>query len=158
MELIVACTENNVIGNNGDMPWHLPADLQHFKTITTNNTIVMGRKTWESIGRALPNRCNIVVTRQTDYVAEGATVINTIEDISTVDTIGTVFIIGGGELYRLTVPNATKLHVTRIHTVIEGDTTFPVFDKNKWKLEHSTFLKADENNPFDVTFETWSLA
>jgi dihydrofolate reductase len=155
MEIIVALTENFVIGSDGDMPWHLPADLEHFKKITTGNTIVMGRRTWESIGHPLLDRLNIVLTRQKEYVADGATVIHSLDEIGTIETVGTVFIIGGGELYKSTLDVVDKLHVTRIHTTIEGDTFFPQIDESHWVQEQSTQFLRDEMNPFDLTFETW---
>jgi dihydrofolate reductase len=155
MEIIVALTENFVIGSDGDMPWHLPADLEHFKKITTGNTIVMGRRTWESIGHPLLDRLNIVLTRQKEYVADGATVIHSLDEIGTIETVGTVFIIGGGELYKSTLDVVDKLHVTRIHTTIEGDTFFPQIDESHWVQEQSTQFIRDEMNPFDLTFETW---
>ncbi len=156
MEVIVAITDKFVIGAGGGMPWHLPADLSHFKKITSGNTIVMGRRTWESIGRALPNRKNVVVTRQVDFVADGATVIHSLDDIQNIDAVGTVFVIGGGELYKNTIEIASRLHITRIHTDIEGDTFFPRFDESLWTCVESTPRPKDEQNPFDVTFETWS--
>ncbi len=155
MELIVAITENNVIGSGGDMPWHLPVDLAHFKKITTGNTIVMGRKTWDSIGRALPNRLNVVLTRQTDFSCDGATVIHEFQDLQELETNGIVFIIGGGELYRIAMPSVDKLHVTRIHTTIDGDTHFPEIDETLWRCIESQLSPKDDRNSFDVTFETW---
>lgn len=155
MELIVALTENSVIGSGGDMPWHLPADLAHFKKITTGNTILMGRRTWESIGRPLPNRLNIVLTRQEDYIANGATVIHSLDELGTIETVGTIFIIGGGELYKNTLDRVDKIHLTRIHATIEGDTFFPKIDDSIWLREQSTKHQKDDKNPFDLTFETW---
>jgi dihydrofolate reductase len=155
MELIVALTENFVIGLGGDMPWHLPADLAHFKKITTGNTIVMGRRTWESIGRPLPGRLNVVLTRQKDYIADGATVIHSVKELGTIETVGTIFIIGGGELYKNTLDRVDKIHITRIHATIEGDTFFPNIDDSVWSREQSSQHQKDDKNPFDLTFETW---
>ncbi len=156
MEIIVAITDNFVIGSDGVMPWHLPADLAHFKKITSGNTIVMGRRTWDSIGRALPNRKNVVVTRQVNFIAEGATVVRSIDDVQTIDTVGTVFVIGGGELYKIVLETTSRLHITRIHATIEGDTFFPRFDESRWTCVESTPRPKDEQNPLDITFETWS--
>jgi dihydrofolate reductase len=156
MELIVACTENFVIGANGGMPWHLPADLKHFKEMTTGNTIVMGRHTWESIGHALPNRTNVVVTRQNEYVATGAAVIHSISELESIDTVGTVFIIGGGELYKNTIELANKIHITRIHASIDGDTFFTPIDESAWNCISSFVQLGDDANQYDMTFETWS--
>ncbi|HIF55116.1 MAG TPA: dihydrofolate reductase, partial [Methylococcaceae bacterium] len=151
MELIVAITDNYVIGAEGAMPWHLPADLQHFKKITSNHAIAMGRRTWESIGRPLPNRLNIVISRQTDYEAEGATIVRSIEDAARVAGEERLFIIGGGEMYALVMHEATRLHLTRIHTTLEGDTSFPPIDESRWILEESVDRAADEQNQFDMT-------
>ena len=158
MELIVACTENFVIGAKGDMPWYLPADLKHFKEMTTGNTIVMGRRTWESIGHALPNRMNVVVTRQNEFVATGATVIHSIDELESIDTTGTVFIIGGGELYKNTLELANKIHITQIHASLDGDTFFTPIDESIWNCISSRVQLSDDANQYDVTFETWSRA
>ena len=155
MELIVALTENFVIGSEGEIPWHLPADLAHFKKITSGNTIVMGRRTWESIGRALPNRMNIVLTRQKDFVADGATVIHSLDELLKIETMGVLFIIGGGELYQVAFNQVDKLHITRIHTTIDGDTYFPQIDTSLWTRKESINYPKDEKNPFDLSFETW---
>ena len=156
MEIVVAMTDNFVIGANGDMPWHLPADLQHFKKLTSGGAIVMGRRTWESIGRALPNRTNIVITRQEGYEAIGATVVHSLDDA--MNEVGTqrLFIIGGGEVYKSALELATSLHITRIHTTIEGDTFFPNFDTNVWSLAESLNRAADDQNCHKLTFELWS--
>jgi dihydrofolate reductase len=156
MEIIVACTDNFVIGAEGEMPWHLPADLAHFKRITSGNTIVMGRRTWESIGGALPNRKNIVLTRQIDYKVEGATVIHSIAELQTIETIGTLFIIGGGDLYNNTIGISDVLHVTRIHTTLKGDTFFPKIDDSIWTCEERVEFQKDDNNSFNLTFERWT--
>jgi len=158
MEIVVAITDNFVIGANGDIPWRLPADLKHFKDLTSGNTIVMGRRTWESIGRALPNRLNIVITRQKDFIAEGASVIHSLDELSLMETKGTIFIIGGGEVYKNTIEYAEKLHVTRIHTSITGDIFFPQFDESTWRCVESVDQAKNESNPYDLTFETWSRA
>ena len=158
MELIVACTENFVIGAKGDMPWYLPADLKHFKEMTTGNTIVMGRRTWESIGHALPNRMNVVVTRQNEFVATGGTVIHSIDELESIDTTGTVFIIGGGELYKNTLELANKIHITRIHASLDGDTFFTPIDESIWNCISSRVQLSDDANQYDMTFETWSRA
>lgn len=155
MELIVALTENHVIGSGGKMPWHLPADLAHFKKVTSGNTVVMGRRTWESIGRALPNRMNIVLTRQKGFVADGATVIHSLDELINIETLGVLFIIGGGELYQIAFDQVDKLHITRIHTTIDGDTYFPQIDTSLWTCEEAIKYPKDEKNPFDLSFETW---
>ena len=156
MELIVAITDNYVIGAEGTMPWHLPADLQHFKKITSDHAVAMGRRTWDSIGRPLPNRLNIVISRQTDYEAEGATIVRSIEDAARVAGEERLFIIGGGEIYRSAINGVSLMHITRIHTTIEGDTFFPKIDETIWKRTDVLHRQADENNPHDLSFEVWS--
>ena len=155
MELIVAITENNVIGFEGDMPWHLPADLANFKSMTSGHAVLMGRKTWESIGKPLPNRMNIVLTRQLDLSLEGAIVVHSIDDAICKAGNEQLFVIGGGEIYEIVMEHATTIHVTRIHTSIEGDTQFPQIDTDEWTLQQSEICPADEKNAFAMTFETW---
>lgn len=156
MELIVAMTDNFVIGKDGDMPWHLPADLDYFKKLTSGNTVVMGRRTWESIGRALPNRKNIVITRQNEYIAKGITIAHSFNDIQKIETVGIVFIIGGSMLYKMALDVVDILHITRIHANLDGDTFFPTFDTSIWSCNRSVEYQANESNLFDMTFETWS--
>ncbi len=158
MEIVVAMTDNFVIGANGEMPWHLPADLQHFKKLTSDGAVVMGRRTWESIGKPLPNRKNIVITRQDVYEANGATVVHSLDDALQAAEERRLFIIGGGEIYKAALVLATSLHITRIHTTIDGDTFFPKFDKTNWNLTASTVRPADASNCHDLTFESWSRA
>lgn len=142
ISIIVAATENMVIGNaNNDMPWHLPTDLQNFKRITTGHFVIMGRKCWESIPekfRPLSNRNNIVVTRDVNYVAEGATVINDLETILKVfkndGEDGEVFVIGGGEIYKEAFKYADKLYMTQIQGDIQGDVYLEGLNFTEWKL------------------------
>ena len=155
MELVVAISENFVIGNNGFMPWHLPADLAHFKSITSSHTILMGRKTFESIGKPLPNRTNIVLTRQQDIEIEGAVIVHTIEDAINAAGESRLFLIGGGELYWTFIDYVTVLHITRVHVTVEGDTFFPQINKDIWELESEEKRLRDDKNAFDMTFETW---
>lgn len=121
--LIVAVADNGVIGNNGKIPWHVSEDLKRFKALTMGHPIVMGRKTWESIGRALPGRENVVITRQPNYHAQGATVVASLREA--LATRADAFVIGGGEIYREALPLATKIELTRVHASPEGDATFP---------------------------------
>ena len=121
--LIVAVAANGVIGNHGKVPWHIREDLQRFKRLTMGHPIVMGRKTWESIGRALPGRESVVVTRQEGYRAEGATVVASLAEA--LATRPDAFVIGGGEIYREALPLADRVELTQVHAVFEGDTTFP---------------------------------
>jgi dihydrofolate reductase len=134
LALIAAVARNGVIGGGNALPWRLPADLRRFRTLTTGHTVVMGRKTWESIGRALPDRQNIVVTRQPGYAAAGAQVKASLDDALQAAALpGPVFCIGGGELYALALPRAATLHLTEIDRDFEGDTRFPDFDRAAWR-------------------------
>lgn len=156
MEIITAMTNNYVIGKDGDMPWHLPADLAHFKKLTSGHVIVMGRRTWESIGCPLPNRLNVVLTRQTDYDAKGAVVVHSLGEAIKVGGEQRIFVIGGGELYAQALQEATSLHVTRIDATIDGDTCFPVFDESNWQCENKVIRPADDKNQYSLVFETWA--
>lgn len=129
VELIVAMTDDHIIGNDNKLIWHLPLDLKNFKFLTSGNTVVMGWKTWESLPasvRPLPDRTNVVITRNVDYVADGATVVGSIEE-ALEKTSGKVFVIGGGEIYKLALPYADFIHVTHVRTPFIGDTVFPQF-------------------------------
>ncbi len=133
LSILVAMARNRVIGQNNKLPWHLPADLKHFKFLTMGQTIVMGRKTYESIGRPLPGRTNIIITRQTSYEVPGAIVVNSIEDAflvceKTGITDSEHFIIGGEELFRQTLEVCQRMYVTEIHRDFKGDTFFPAFN------------------------------
>lgn len=138
LSIIVAMGKNRVIGQNNKLPWHLPADLKYFKCLTMGHPIVMGRKTYESIGRPLPGRANIIITRQTSFEATGATVVNSIEDALRVcEEISTMnsetFIIGGEKLYQQTLKLCQRMYVTEIQKDFEGDTYFPEFTPNDWE-------------------------
>ncbi|WP_299004967.1 type 3 dihydrofolate reductase [uncultured Shewanella sp.] len=131
--MIAAMANNRVIGKDNQMPWHLPEDLRHFKAITMNKPIVMGRKTFESIGRPLPGRHNIVITRQTDFTATGITVVDSIEAaIESAKECDELMIIGGGQLYSAVLPKADSLYLTEINLEVEGDTFFPHWDDGSW--------------------------
>lgn len=126
--LIAAISRNGQIGVNNQLPWHIKEDLQHFKSITSESTIVMGRKTFESIGRPLPNRRNIVLTRDITFKAEGVEVVHSLDEILTLSNqVSDLFIIGGGEVYTLFLPYADKLYITLVDIDIEGDTYFPEY-------------------------------
>ena len=138
LSLLVAMARNRVIGRNNKLPWHLSADLKHFKFLTMGQTIVMGRKTYESIGRPLPGRANIIVTRQAGYEVPGAIVVNTIDDALLIcERTGSIngenFIIGGEELYRQTLKICQRIYITEIQRDFEGDVFFPEFDPNEWE-------------------------
>ncbi len=138
LSILVAMAKNRVIGRNNQLPWHLPADLKHFKLLTMGQTIVMGRKTYESIGRPLPGRENIIITRQTGYKVPGAIVVNSLQDAilkceesSTINSEN--FIIGGEKLYWQTLDICQRIYITEIQSDFEGDVFFPEFDRSDWK-------------------------
>lgn len=151
--LIVAVAENGVIGNTSGLPWHLPADLLHFKNTTMGHPIIMGRKTHESIGRALPGRKNIVIARDKSYQAVGCNVVHSPEEaLAVAGTANDVFVIGGGEIYRLMFPYAEKLFVTSVHHSFEGDVRFPDVDWTNWKEVGREDFPSDEKNPYSYSF------
>jgi dihydrofolate reductase len=132
--LVVASAANGVIGARGALPWHLPADLKHFKAKTLGRPVVMGRRTHESIGRPLPGRLNIVVTRQPDYPAPGCTVVGSLDAaFAAAGDAPEVCVIGGGELYREVLPRADRVELTEIHADFEGDAHFPPLDRTQWR-------------------------
>jgi dihydrofolate reductase len=132
--LIAAVAANGVIGADNRLPWRLPEDLKRFRALTTGHAVIMGRKTWESLPHALPQRQNIVVTRQSDYLAEGAEIAHSFaEALALVRLPGAVFCIGGGEIYRAALPFATRLHLTEIARAFEGDALFPPIDRLQWR-------------------------
>lgn len=132
--LVAAVASNGIIGSNGKLPWHLPEDLKHFKKLTLGHPVIMGRKTWESLGKALPGRENIVVTSRSGYPAEGAAVANSLEAALALCAGEPVaFVIGGYRLFADSLPLATGLVLTEIHRAYEGDTAFPAFDRSQWR-------------------------
>jgi len=154
--IIAAMSENRVIGRAGSLPWRLPADLKRFKSLTVGHTVIMGRKTFESIGRPLPDRRSIVVTRNPQYRAEGVLVVLCLEDaLQQVADDEQVFIIGGGELYRHALPVADRLELTIVHAEVEGDTSFPELDMKDWKLIGEEHHEADDRHAYPFTFQTY---
>ena len=149
LAVIVAVAKNGVIGRNNELPWRLRADLQWFKRVTTDNTVVMGRKTFESIGRPLPNRDNIVLTRKKDLDIDGCTVCPNIETALEQASRGDVFVIGGAEIYRSTLPKAQRLFLTVVDACVDGDTWLPFIDLADWVLVSSEGVTADEHNQYD---------
>ncbi|MCP1727443.1 dihydrofolate reductase [Natronospira proteinivora] len=151
--LVAAMTRNRVIGRDGGMPWHLPADLAHFKRVTLNHPVVMGRKTFESIGFALPKRRNVVVTRQSDVRFEGTETAGSLDEaLERLADEDTVMVIGGGQLYREALPRATVLELTFIDTEVEGDTTFPEWSAEEWRETSREHRPADERNAHNMNF------
>ena len=155
MTIIVAASENNVIGNKGGMPWHLSADLKYFKQTTMGHAIIMGRKNFESIGRALPGRRNIVISRQADLpLPEGVELFPSL-DAALAAAPDDAFVIGGGQIYGQAWDKADRFYITRVHTVIEEyDTVIPPLPQG-FRLVSSQDVPADEKNDYPVTFEVW---
>lgn len=157
LSLVVAMGKNRCIGKDGQMPWHLPADLKHFKKLTSGHPVVMGRKTFESIGKPLPARTNIVITRNTDYLQEGVLVVGSIKEaLKFGQKINDkVFIIGGGEIFKETLSLAEELVITEIDFEPEGDTFFPVVPAEEWEEISKECHAADEQNTYDFCIITY---
>jgi dihydrofolate reductase len=157
VSLVVAMSENRVIGLAGGLPWHLPRDLQHFKKVTVDHTVIMGRKTFDEIKHPLANRRNVVISRNPGFQPRGATVVPTLDEALALGaTEREVFVIGGGEIFRLALPRADRLYRTVVHATVEGDTYFPAFDATAWALEEEERHEADEKHAFAFTFRTYS--
>lgn len=153
--IIAAMSEHFAIGRNNQLLWHISEDLKRFKRLTTGKPVIMGRKTWESIGKVLPNRPNVVVTRQAGYVAQGAGVYASLTAaLHAYETEPETMVIGGGEIYTQALPLADKLEITRILAPEDGDTYFPKFTETDWQLKtHETHPQSDTHPPY--RFETW---
>ena len=153
ISIIVAASTNNVIGKDGGLPWRLPEDLKRFKQVTMGKPMIMGRATWESIGRALPGRQSIVLTRQAGFVAKGCDIATTVEDaLQLAGDAEEVMVIGGGHVYQQFLPQAGRVYLTRVNATIEGDTFFPEMDDNLWKvLGRENFPASGEReHAFDI--------
>jgi dihydrofolate reductase len=160
ISLVVAAASNHAIGNAGTLPWHLPADLRHFKNITWGLPIIMGRKTYASLTGPLPGRTNIVLTRSADWSPhnEAVTVVASAEEaLQKARSIfaAEVMVIGGGEIYSLFLPMATKIYMTRVDTIPEADTFFPALEPAQWTLRQQLKLEADAKNAYNYSFEIW---
>ncbi|MEH8166387.1 type 3 dihydrofolate reductase [Aeromonas veronii] len=158
ISMIAAMAHDRVIGKDNQMPWHLPADLAHFKRVTLGKPVLMGRKTFESIGRPLPGRRNLVISRNPDYQAEGIEVVGSVEAALALlagSSVEELMVIGGGHLYAEMLPSADCLYLTRIDLAVEGDTRFPAFDDGQWQRIACESHPADEKNPHPYSFETW---
>lgn len=158
ISLIVAMDNNCLIGKENDLPWRLPADLQYFKQTTTGHTIVMGRKTFESIGKPLPNRNNVILTGNKDYHHEGVKVIHSIDELVSLEGESELFVIGGATVYEQTMHVATRLYVTHIDEVFEGDTYFPEIDSSVWREVSRKQGVKDEKNPYAYYFTVYERA
>jgi dihydrofolate reductase len=167
ISLIAAISRNNVIGRDNKLMWDMPADMKHFRDTTSDHTVIMGRKTFESIGRPLPKRMNIVITRDTSYSREGLYTVNSLEEALRLASLEQgkefeqnqdeveVFIIGGGEIYKQAMDKADKLYITIIDAELDGDSYFPEIDENKWKVSSREDHPADEENPMPYAFVTY---
>ncbi len=158
ISLVVAASANNVIGKDNRLLWSLPNDMRHFKNVTWGMPVVMGRKTFETFKRPLPGRQNIVLSNQKDLKIDGALVVNKMSDaellVREMD-VKEMMVIGGGEIYKMYFPKAQRIYLTRVDTVIEGDTTFPVIDEKSWTRVSKIDNKADEKHAYDYSFELW---
>lgn len=154
VSLIVAMARNRVIGADGKIPWHLPNELQLFKRVTMGHHIVMGRKTYESIGRLLPGRTTVIVTRQHDYAVPGAVIAHSLEDaVARCAGDSEIFIIGGGELYRAAMTLADRIYLTVVDAEPAGDTRMPEFDPAQWRVSETKQFHRDERHAHDYRFE-----
>lgn len=155
--IIAAASENNALGKDNQLLWHLPEDFKRFKTLTSGHYIIMGRKTFESFPKPLPNRTHIIITRQPNYQApEGCVVVSSLENAMELCPANEeAFVIGGGEIYQQALDVVDKIDVTRVHTTIDADTFFPEIDTNTWKLVFEEFHPKDEKHAFDFTFLTY---
>ncbi|HUQ11309.1 MAG TPA: dihydrofolate reductase [Steroidobacteraceae bacterium] len=154
--LVVAAADNGTIGRDNQLPWHLPDDLKRFKQLTLGKPIVMGRKTFESIGKPLPGRQNIVVTRDANYRRDGVTVAHDVDAAARAAGDATeIMIIGGAELFRLFLPRAGRVHLTRVHGDVAGDIKWPDLDTDIWRVVASESHPADERHAWPMTFEVW---
>ena len=151
--LIVAMAENRVIGRNNQLPWHIPADLRHFKTLTMGKPIIMGRRTWESLPGLLPHRTHVIVTRDCDYAVEGGLVVHSLDQaFGLVGDVDEMMVVGGANLYAQTLPLASRMYLTLVHGVFEGDTRFPEYPQAEWRETSRESHPADERNPHAYTF------
>jgi len=156
LSMIVAHANNRVIGKNNDMPWHLPADLAYFKKTTLGKPIIMGRKTYQSIGRPLPGRKNIVISRDDNFHAEGVEVVNSVDAaLALVVDSAEVMVIGGGAIYQHCLVSAHRLYITHINADIDGDTHFPEYDLTVWQKVASDIRPMDEKNPYQLDFSVY---
>jgi len=155
--IIAAIAENNALGKDNQLIWHLPADLNRFKKTTLNHVVIMGRKTFESLGKPLPNRTNILVTRDKNYKAEGCVVVNSVKEalVAAAKEDENPFILGGAEIYKQAMPFTDKLDITFVHHQFNADVFFPEIDKTIWKETSREDFKADEKNKYDYSFVTF---
>lgn len=154
--MVAAIAENNALGKDNDLLWHLPDDFKRFKQITSGHYIIMGRKTFESFPKPLPNRTHVIITRQKNYHPEGCIIVDSMKKaIEACPKDETIFIIGGGEIYTLGMDFADTIELTRVHENFEADTFFPEIDNTKWKLTSEEHHPADERHKFNFTYQTF---
>ena len=165
LAVMVAAAENGVIGKNNALPWHLPEDLRYFKRVTMGKPIIMGRKTFESIGRPLPGRTNIVITRNTTLQMEGVEVAYSLDEaldlaasIASHDGAQEAVVIGGAQIYREAIPAADRLYITEVHANVEGDTVLPAIDWARWRQVSRECWGAEPPNPYDYSFLRYESA
>lgn len=155
--LIAAVAENNALGKNNDLLWHLPNDFKRFKEVTSGHHIIMGRKTFESFPKPLPNRTHVIITRQKDFKHEGCIVVSDIEKaIEACPENEDIYIIGGGEIYTQSIHFADQLDITKVHHSFDADVYFPEINPDIWELTNETFHPKDEKHLFDFTFQTFT--
>jgi dihydrofolate reductase len=156
LSCIAAVADNGVIGRDNNLPWRLSADLQRFKKLTTGHWLIMGRKTFESMGRPLPNRTSVVLTRDRGYQKPGAIVANNLDEaLRLCSGQEEVFVLGGAEVFREALPLAHKLYLTRVHAEVEGDVRFPALDLEQWNRVEQVSLPAGEKNEYPTTYEVY---
>jgi len=155
LSIIAALAENRVIGRDNRLPWHLPADLAHFKRLTMGRPIIMGRRTWESLPGLLPHRTHIVVTRDRDYRVEGGFVVHSIaQAVEFAGDAEEIMVVGGANLYAQTIPLASRMYLTYVHQWVDGDSVFPDYEQSEWYEAACEDHAADERNPFPYSFVT----
>ena len=158
ISLLVAAAENNAIGKDNKLLWHLPKDLKFFKNTTWGMVVIMGRKTYEAVDKPLPGRVNIVITTQPDWQRENAQVAKSLDDAlqqAAATNCKEIFIIGGGEIYEQSMGIADKIYITRVHATLDGDTFFPAIDESKWALEENIDFEADDKHAYPFSFQQW---
>ena len=155
--MIAAVAENNALGKNNDLLWHLPNDFKRFKEVTSGHHIIMGRKTFESFPKPLPNRTHVIITRQKDFEFEGCIVVDTLEKaIAACPKNEDIYIIGGGEIYTQSISFADQLDITRVHHSFDADVYFPEINPEIWELTSETFNPKDEKHLYDYSFQTFT--
>jgi dihydrofolate reductase len=153
--MVIAAAENGVIGRDNELPWHLPADLKRFKALTMGKPMLMGRKTFESIGKPLPGRTSVVLTRSADWRREGVITVGSVEEaIQRVGDVPELVVIGGAEVFRLALPYTQRIHLTRVHADLSGDIKIPPLDPEEWREVERSSHPADERHAYAMTFVT----